>query len=205
MRRSGVRSSSAPWFYAMKIILGSQSPGRKKILQSLGYNFRVMHANFDEKSIRLKNPKKLVKILAQAKATKLLTRIKQEAILITADQVVLCHSKILEKPKNQNEIKKFLKLYSKFPATTVTAIAVTNTATNKQKIDVNLATIWFKPMEEKTMEKIANRRSNLHYAGGFTIDDPMYRKYIKKINGDEDSIIGLPSRLLLKMLPEIMS
>jgi len=56
----------------MKIILGSKSKGRKQILQNLGYDFVVMDPNIDEKSIRDSDPKKLVTLLAKAKAAALL-------------------------------------------------------------------------------------------------------------------------------------
>ena len=61
----------------MKLILGSKSPGRKKILTKIGYKFSVMDPDIDEKSIRDKNPKKLVTKLARAKATALLPKIKK--------------------------------------------------------------------------------------------------------------------------------
>lgn len=52
----------------MKIILGSQSRSRRKVLEKLGYEFEVMPADIDEKAIRFDDPTKLTLVLARAKA-----------------------------------------------------------------------------------------------------------------------------------------
>ncbi|XP_054799277.1 uncharacterized protein LOC129303785 isoform X2 [Prosopis cineraria] len=77
-----------------KIILGSSSIARRKILAEMGYRFTTMTADIDEKSIRKETPEELVMALAEAKAdaiiSKLQTTNSQEAvdestILIAAD------------------------------------------------------------------------------------------------------------------------
>ncbi|KAI9113233.1 hypothetical protein K1719_015758 [Acacia pycnantha] len=77
-----------------KIILGSSSMARRKILAEMGYQFTTMTADIDEKSIRKETPEELVMALAEAKAdaiiSKLQTTNSQEAvdestILIAAD------------------------------------------------------------------------------------------------------------------------
>ncbi|NQS90060.1 Maf family protein, partial [Patescibacteria group bacterium] len=89
----------------MKIILGSQSKGRKKMLEEMGVEFEIMPADIDEKAIRLKDPKELVLVIARAKADALKPRISEPAILITSDQVVVWQGKIREKPENGKEAR----------------------------------------------------------------------------------------------------
>ena len=81
----------------MKIILGSQSAGRKKVLEGMGYEFETMSADIDERAIRLEDPVKLTLALAVAKSEALLPKIKNDegVILITSDQVVVCNGKII--------------------------------------------------------------------------------------------------------------
>ncbi len=187
----------------MRIILGSKSPGRKRLLTKMGYKFSVMDPNIDEKSLRHKDPKKLVLALARAKAAALLPKIKKSAILITADQVVLCNKKILEKPKTKTEARRFLKMYAKYPAKTITAIAVTNTASEKQKVGVSTASIWFHPLPKTVISKLLKQEVTLSCAGGFTIEGPILRRYIAKIRGTEDSITGLSIKLTEKLLAKV--
>nr|AEV89965.1 Maf-like protein [Humulus lupulus]AEV89966.1 Maf-like protein [Humulus lupulus]BAF85812.1 putative Maf-like protein [Humulus lupulus] len=78
-----------------KIILGSSSVARRKILAEMGYDFAIMTADIDEKSIRKEIPEELVVALAEAKAAAILPRIPtgdyinavEPTLLITADQV----------------------------------------------------------------------------------------------------------------------
>ena len=183
-----------------KIILGSKSAGRKRILTEMGYKFSVMVPDVDEKLIRDEDPKKMVLAISQAKTDALLPKIKEPAILITGDQVVLCNGKILEKPKNKNEARKFLKLYAKYPATTINATTVTNTANNKQQSTIDTATIWFRSIPNEIIEEIIEKESALECAGGFSIDGPILQNYVTKIEGTKDSITGLPKELTRKLI-----
>jgi len=171
----------------------------------MGYNFSIMDPDIDEKSIRDQDPKKLVVAIAQAKASALLTKIKDPSILITADIVVLCNDKILEKPKDRDEAKKFLRLYAKYPAKTIAAVTVTNTENRKQHSGVEIATIWFRPIPENIIEEIIEKEAVLKCAGGFYIDGPILKKYVVKIEGTIDSIIGLPKDLTEKLITELLN
>jgi septum formation protein len=187
----------------MKIILGSKSAGRRRILSKMGYKFSIMDPDINEKSIRNKDPKKLVAALARAKAKALLPKIKGAALLITGDQVVLCNKKILEKPNNKAEARKFLCLYAKYPAKTITAITVTNTISKKQKTGVSVSTIWFRPLPKGTINKLLQKEYTMACAGGFSIERPLLKKYILKIKGTAEGITGLPVELTERLLAKV--
>ncbi|RYQ83715.1 hypothetical protein Ahy_B10g102512 isoform C [Arachis hypogaea] len=81
-----------------KIILGSSSVARRKILSEMGYEFTKMTADIDEKSIRKETPEELVMALAEAKANAIISklqttsnqeRVDESMILIAADTVHL--------------------------------------------------------------------------------------------------------------------
>ncbi|KAF4357276.1 hypothetical protein F8388_002784 [Cannabis sativa] len=58
-----------------KIILGSSSVARRKILAEMGYDFTIMTADIDEKSIRKEIPEELVVALAEAKAEAIISKL----------------------------------------------------------------------------------------------------------------------------------
>ncbi|XP_021831910.1 maf-like protein DDB_G0281937 isoform X2 [Prunus avium] len=60
---------------SFKIILGSASAARRKILAEMGYEFTVMTADIDEKCIRKEKPEELVLVLAQAKADAIISKL----------------------------------------------------------------------------------------------------------------------------------
>ncbi|HLD21587.1 MAG TPA: Maf family protein [Patescibacteria group bacterium] len=187
----------------MHIILGSQSHGRQKILREMGVEFEVMASNIDEKTIRFNDPKQLTLALAHAKAEALLPNISQNAILITSDQVVVCHNQILEKPENEQEERIFLRMYKTHPAQTVTAVVVTNTATRVQRSGVDIATVYFQPIPEHIITQLIAEKNVFTQAGGFSIDDPLVKPYIERIEGSRSSIIGLPDVLTRQLMIDV--
>jgi len=188
---------------SMKIILGSQSKGRKKILEEMGYKFEVMSANIDEKIIRFDDPKKLTLALAQAKADALKSRIFEPALLITSDQVVIWNGKIREKPENEKEAKEFLQGYNISPAKTITAVVVTDISTGKRVEGIDIAKVYFYPFSEKDINEIIKEGEAFHMAGGFTVDGQIWTKHIKKIEGTRDSVIGLSKSLTEKLIRKV--
>ncbi|XP_010061307.2 7-methyl-GTP pyrophosphatase isoform X1 [Eucalyptus grandis] len=86
-----------------KIILGSSSIARRKILAEMGYEFTIMTADIDEKSIRKDKPEELVMALAEAKANAITSKVQQinsqekdsePIILIAADTAEAISQKI---------------------------------------------------------------------------------------------------------------
>ncbi|ESR48239.1 Maf-like protein [Citrus sinensis] len=125
----------------VKIILGSSSMPRRKILAEMGYEFSVMAADIDEKSIRKEKPEDLVMAIAEAKAEAILNRLPigdyikeaEPTILITGDQVVVYEGVIREKPSSREEARRFIKDYSGGQCATVGSVLVTNLKTGFRK------------------------------------------------------------------------
>ena len=140
-----------------KIILGSASLGRKKVLEDLGYKFDVLISDIDERAIRDSNPKKLTSKLANAKALVLLEKIKFPALLVTADQVVYWNGIIREKPQSPQEARDFLNSYEKFPAETVNTVVVTDTETGRKVEASDSAKIYFKKIPNQIIEKLISK------------------------------------------------
>lgn len=188
----------------MKIILGSQSKGRKKMLEEMGISFEVITASIDEKAIRLEDPKELTLALARAKAEALKPQISESAILITSDQVVVWNGKIREKPEDKKEVKEFLEGYNLYPAETVTAVVVINLATGKQAEGIDIAKVYFYPFSERDVDEIIKEGNVFHLAGGFTVDGEIWQSHIKKIRGTRDSVRGLPKALTARLIHEVV-
>ncbi|MHB9019901.1 MAG: Maf family protein [Minisyncoccota bacterium] len=181
----------------MKIILGSQSAGRKKILEDMGYEFDVLPSYIDEKLIRCDDPVKLTLTLAGAKADALLPKIKNSGgvILITSDQVVLCNGKILEKPANEREAREYIAMYAKYPAETVTSVVVINTVSGKRVEGTDIAKIWMDPIPKKIVDEYIATKDPFLHAGGFDQNYPLVSSYVRRIEGEPESVTGLPKKL----------
>lgn len=187
----------------MKIILGSASKQRRAILERKGWSFEVMPADIDEKAIRKENPKELTMALAKAKAEALRSKIQEPILLITADQVVYWNGKILEKPENAQEARKFLQGYAQYPAQPINAVVVTNTQTGKQAGENDMNTVYFHPFPEEVIEKLIGEGNIFSQAGAFSIEDPLIAPFVERIEGTVDSIEGLPIAILERLIKSI--
>lgn len=188
----------------MKIILGSQSKGRKKVLEEMGYKFEVMLSNIDEKSIRLSDPKKLTLAIARAKAEALKSKISESAILITSDTVVVWNGKIREKPQDKKEAREFLESLHLFPSEVVTAVVVTNLGTKKLAEGLDIAKVYFYQFSEREIEDLLKEGSVLNLAGAFTVYGEVWEAHIKRTDGTIDSLMGLPKKLTESLISSVI-
>mgnify|MGYP001559139787 FL=1 len=185
----------------MRIILGAKSQNRKIVLRRMGYDFEVMDPNIDEKSIRHKDAGHLTLALAVAKAEALLPKIKGEALLITSDQVVVYRGYIREKPETYGEAIRFLTSYNAYPAETVTSVVITNTRTKIKMSITDVARIYFNNIPEDVIREYVESGDAYNHAGGFAHEHELLLPYVKSIEGEPESIMGLP-RTLTEMLLE---
>ena len=187
----------------MKIILGSQSKGRREVMEHLGMPFTVMAADIDERAIRHDDPRGLTRAIAHAKTDALLEQIKDEALLITADTVVVCNDKIREKAATREEAADFLREYGTSALRTVSAVVVTNTLTHEQREGGDVATVWFRAIPEVAIAEMVSKSDICSFAGAFAFQNPLQRSFIERFDGEEESILGLPKALTLRLLKEL--
>ena len=145
-------------------------------------------------------------------------------IVLTADQVVTYKESILEKPLCENEAHQFVKGYATAPPKTVGACVLTHIPTMTQVSGVDTATIHFLPTvancvsqkkddyhdHEKFVEEMELVKALLNEgapimscAGGLMVEHPLVKTHIDKIDGTEDSVMGLSKDLVIKLLEEL--
>ncbi|EOY14773.1 Maf-like protein isoform 2 [Theobroma cacao] len=195
-----------------KVILGSSSIARRKILAEMGYEFTLMSADIDEKGIRKETPEELVIALAEAKAEAILHRLPvgdyikeaEPTLLITSDQVVVYEGAVREKPANEKEAREYIKGYSGGHAATVGSVLVTNLKTGFRKGEWDRVEIYFHEIPDEVIEKLIEEGTVLHVAGGLIIEHPLIKPYVKQVVGTTDSVMGLPKALTEKLIKEAL-
>lgn len=187
----------------MKLILGSSSKNRQGVLQDLGCKFEILAADIDEKSIRANDLYQLSLLIAREKIKAVLSQVKEPAIVIAADTIVLCGGELFEKPQDEAEARRFFEKYKQFPAETVSAVVVANTATDAQAEGVNVARVFFDPIPTEVIDTLIKSGIAFTWAGGFGVRHELIKPYIKKIEGTMDSLSGLPLDLLKKLIKQV--
>lgn len=187
----------------MKIILGSKSSGRKYVLQQAGYVFDIMTADIDEKAIRSDNYEELPLLIARAKARALIPSIKEPAILVTGDGIVMCNGQMREKPENEEQARAYLESYNYYPAITHMAIVVTNTVTGKSAEGLDISQVYFKHLSDSLIEQLIKDGKVMQAAGAFMTEHPLMSPYIDHIIGDRTGVIGLPLKLTEELIKKV--
>ncbi|CAI9272356.1 unnamed protein product [Lactuca saligna] len=194
-----------------KIILGSSSMARRKILAEMGYDFTIMTADIDEKSIRKEKPEDLVVALAEAKADALISRLgiaghKEEnarpTLLITADTVVVYEGTIREKPSSKEEARHFVKGYSGGCAIVVGSVVVTNLTTGIKKRGWDRSEVYFHDIPDEAIDKLVDEGVTLNVAGGLMLEHPLTAPFVDTVIGTSDGVMGLSKSLTQKLIEE---
>ncbi|KAI3978815.1 hypothetical protein MKX01_015990 [Papaver californicum] len=198
-------------FPSYKIILGSSSKARQEILTEMGYEFTILTADIDEKSIRMEKPEKLVVALAEAKAAAILSRLQlsdflekdaEPTLLITADTVVVYEGAIREKPTNKEEARQFLKDYSGGLATVVGSVLVTNLKTGISKGEYDRVEVYFHDIPDEVIDNLIEEGTVLHVAGGLKLEHPLIWPFVETVMGATDSVMGLSKALVKQLILE---
>ena len=188
-----------------EIVLASKSGVRKKILEENKIKCIVVPANVDEDFIKkslLKdktNPEIISKNLAELKANKVSQKLNEDLVL-GADSVIDLNGKIISKPINRKEALKIL----------VDLNGQTHHLISSVCISRNGSMIWnYTDKAALTMKQISEEDLKIYLAK--ISDEALYaynvyqiegegRSLFSKIEGDEDTIMGLPVKKIKEYL-----
>ncbi|KAL9378529.1 hypothetical protein Peur_029864 [Populus x canadensis] len=196
---------------SFKIILGSSSLARRQILNEMGYEFTVVTADIDEKSIRKDKPEELVMALAEAKANAIIERLRieghveedaQATLLITADTVVVSNGMVREKPNSKEEAREFIKGYSGGHAAVIGSVVVSNLTTGIRKGAWEKAEVYFHEIPDEIIDSVIEEGSTLHVAGGLTLEHPLTSPFVEAVVGSTDTVWGLSKALTEKLIKD---
>ena len=184
----------------MKILLGSNSPRRKELLQNLGFDFEVVSINCDEifpDNLEVKN---IASYLSELKANAYRNLEKNE-ILLTADTVVTFEGKVLGKPKNREEAIEMLSHLSGKTHQVYTGISFKTLEKIITKTDV--ADVEFSKITDEEIAFYIKNYQPFDKAGSYGIQEWLGMAKISRINGSFYSIMGLPTHLVYETLKDL--
>lgn len=184
-----------------KIILASTSPRRKDILKKMGLEFKIVPSSYEEILENDDFEYEKIEVLAYHKALAVAKLIKNPALVIGADTVVVLENRILGKPKDEKDAKMMLKSLSGKIHFVVTSLCLIDTETKKEKISSVTSYVEFDNLSEIIINNYVETFKPLDKAGAYGIQE-LPEGFIKKIEGSRENIIGLCSNELAKMLKD---
>ncbi len=184
----------------MKLLLGSNSPRRKELLQQLGYEFSVVSINCEEAYPDNLSSEKIAGFLAEKKAN-FFRNLEKDEVLITADTIVALENEILGKPKNQEQALEMLMKISGKTHQVYTAISFKNLEKTITKTDV--ADVTVETISEEEASFYISKYQPFDKAGSYGIQEWLGMAKINRIDGSFYTIMGLPTHLVYNTLSEL--
>lgn len=184
----------------MKLLLASQSPRRKELLSSLGFEFEVVKIDCEEilpDSIKIEDA---AAYLSELKAEAFRSLAAGE-VLLTADTVVAIDGQILGKPKDEADALNMLRNLSGRTHQVYTGITIKTADQTFTETDV--ADVTFDEISEDEIQYYIQNYKPFDKAGSYGIQEWLGMAKIKSLTGSFYTIMGLPTHLVYKILKEI--
>lgn len=182
----------------MKIILASQSPRRKELLERMGIkDFETISPNVDESAFHGLPPEELVRHLSAEKAAAVAGRAGEDAIVIAADTVVALEGAVLGKPADELDAFKMLSALSGVRHQVYTGVTVCRGGEKQTAHEVTDVT--FRELSEREIEDYISTGEPMDKAGAYGIQG-YGALLIQGISGDYYNVMGLPVCRLSGML-----
>ena len=180
-----------------KIILASKSGVRKQILNENGINCEVLPANIDEDHVKdslikeKATPEIISKNLAEIKASRVSQK-NFDTLVLGADSVIDLNGELISKPDNREKALTILKKLNGKMHQLISSVCISKNGTMIWNY-TDIAKLTMKSFSNKDLEEYLNKISDeaLYSYNVYQIEGAG-RSLFSKIEGDENTIMGLP-------------
>ena len=191
-----------------KIILASKSKVRKKILEKNGINCEVIPANVDEDQVKESlikekaTPKIISKNLAELKANKISEK-KPNELVLGADSVIDLNGELISKPTNREEALAILQKLNGQKHQLISSVCISKNGSMIWNFtDASTLTMKQLNLDEIKSYLLKIRDKELFAYGVYQIEADG-RSLFSKIEGDKNTIMGLPVKQIKEYLNTI--
>ncbi len=203
-----------------EVILASNSPRRRELLDAAGVNFTVRTpvTPVDEslEPDLAANPEEAAKKLAERKAGAVIQEVLSEnytgmLIVIGADTMVVLDGKIFGKPRSASDGKHMLRQLSGRTHEVITAVSVWMVAApNAEDVSLGFRTfadisrVTFRDLTDEEITEYLRKGESFDKAGAYAIQGEG-AALVDHYDGSLDTIIGLPATRLIKEFPDLVN
>lgn len=182
-----------------RLLLASGSPRRKELLQNMKLSFDVIVSNIEETIDETISPEELVQSLSYQKASSIAQN-HPEAYVIGADTIVLLENQVLGKPTDKENALQMLLQLSGRQHHVLTGVTIIK---DKQMVSFYERTlIEFWSLTHDEIWNYIKTGEPMDKAGAYGIQG-LGAYFVKRINGDYYSVVGLPVARLMRELQKL--
>lgn len=173
-----------------KLVLASQSPRRKELLEKADLDFEIAIKEVEEIYPADMPVDQIPEYLACLKASVFDAEFLKGKVLITSDTIVVFNGNVLGKPKDRDEAIQFLSMLSNETHTVITGVCIQSS--EKKESFIEKSVVKFHPMTEDEIINYVDQYQPFDKAGAYGIQDWIGYVKIEKITGTYANIMGLP-------------
>lgn len=182
-----------------QLILASQSPRRKELLEGLGIPFGVRVIEGIDESFPEDLPIEDIPVyISKQKASVYAKCIAEDEVVLTADTVVVCQGQVLGKPKDEDDARRMLNLLSGRTHEVITGVTV---KTREEEKSFSVVTeVQFKSLTPQEIDFYIRRFKPFDKAGAYGIQEWIGYIGVISIHGSYFNVMGLPVQRIYEEL-----
>lgn len=173
-----------------KIILASQSPRRKQLLEWAEIPFEIVVKETDESYPGNLTPDEIAVHIARNKALAIQSAITESIPILAADTIVVLEGQIIGKPKDRDDAVSILSSLSGKEHQVITGVVILHAA--KETAFAETTRVLFHPLSPAQIGFYVDHYKPYDKAGAYAIQEWIGVVGIKSISGDFYNVMGLP-------------
>jgi len=184
-----------------RIVLASQSPRRKQLLEWAEVPFDVVIKETDELYPADLTVEEVPVYIARNKALAVKQELSHERIILAADTVVVLNEQIIGKPKDRNNAIEILHALSGQRHKVITGVMI---LTPEMEISfADITEVWFHELTNDQIVFYVDKYKPYDKAGAYAIQEWIGVTGIKSVKGDFYNVMGLPVSRVVQELNKL--
>ncbi|MGI6323222.1 MAG: Maf-like protein [Bacteroidales bacterium] len=186
-----------------RLILASQSPRRKQLLNELGLRFDIIVKDYNESYPEYLKGEEIALFLARSKADCFRDEIRDKDIVITADTIVWSRQKVLGKPSSKRDAISMIRELSGTTHEVITGVVLLSGKGEKSFSETTR--VSFDMLTDEEIEYYVEKFRPFDKAGAYGIQEWIGIAACSRIEGSYFNVVGLPVHRLYRELLDFIS
>ena len=182
------------------ILLASQSPRRRQLLEAAGFTVTVRVAAVEEDFPPGMPAEEVAAYLAEKKAEAARSFLNEGAVLLAADSIVVLDGVIFGKPADADEARRILLRLSGRTHEVITGVCLLRAG--KKRVFSVSTQVSMAPLDEAEIDYYIRRDRPFDKAGAYAIQEWIGLCKIERIEGNYSNVVGLPVERVYRELQE---
>ena len=186
----------------IRLILASNSPRRRELLQNAGFEFDIRPSGIEEARLPDESPEDFTRRLARDKALDVARQSNPASLVLGADTVVAINGEILEKPADAEDAARMLRTLSGRTHRVITGVCLVRAPENVLACTHETTSVTFRDLTEDEIGTYVTSGEPFDKAGGYAIQG-LASRFVTRIEGCYFNVVGLPIPLVYEMVKSI--